>query len=165
MTAGDRLDEGTIESAETSWLRLSDGLIAGIHHALNNRMAALGAAGQVLEADLTPGHPLSGLLSGEVQRLENTVTLLRLLTDGDTGLQPIEVAETLKEAQQLFAIHHSLRDTRLEVSCQAGLLPLWAQPSVLLRATLLCIVVASDRSQGRHNTINLEVSGRHQALQ
>ena len=159
MMAGDDTTVETPEIGETSWLRLSDGLIGGIHHTINNRMAALGAAGQVLEADLPPGHPLSGLLTGEVQRLETTVTLLRLLTEGDSEHQPIEISETLKDVQQLFAIHHSMRDIRLEITCEPGLVPLWAQTSLLLRTVMLCLVAATDRSHGRRGSVNLVVSG------
>ena len=47
---GGREEESEAESYPMNWLRLSEGLIGGIHHALNNRMGALSGAAQVLEA-------------------------------------------------------------------------------------------------------------------
>ena len=80
------------EGEESPWIELSDGLVAGIHHALNNRMAALGGAVQVLQGDIEVEHPLISLLSTEVRRLEGTASLLRYLSHGDGTFEPVQLS-------------------------------------------------------------------------
>lgn len=128
-----------LDGDQTAWNLLSDGLIAGIHHAINNRMAALGGAVQVLQGDVDVDHPLMGLLSSEIRRLESTATLLRYLGAGDGIFEPVQVTEVLGQASRLFEIHHALRDLRLNIEAPQDLLPVWTVPNGLLRSALLMI--------------------------
>lgn len=131
------------------WLRLSEGLVAGVHHALNNRMAALRAVGQVLETDLPANHPLAGALTTELVRLEQTAGVLALLTADEPDEVPFQISDVIRDAARLFELHHSLRDLRLETSFADGLLPVLGQPWRVLRAILLLIAVAArDGARG-----------------
>src|SRR5690606_34296493 len=102
------------DAAQASSHRATDALIAGLHHAVNNRMAALGAVGQVLETDLAAEHPLAGAIAEELQRLESTAGLLRLLVQGD-GPEPVQLELVVRDAAQLLQMHHELRDLSLDV--------------------------------------------------
>lgn len=126
-----------------SWVGLSEGLISGVHHALNNRMAALRAVGQVVEADLPPDHPLAGALATELQRLEETVGLLSLLGEDDRGPEPVQVADVVADAVRLFEMHHSLRDLPLYTEIDPGLLPVLTRPPALLRGLLLLLALGA----------------------
>lgn len=123
--------------ANGSWLKMSEGLIGGVHHALNNRMAALRAVGQVVETDLDPGHPLAGAMTAELDRLEQTVALLRMLGIPEQGRFPIPIDGILADAARLFEIHHALRELELETECAEGLLPVYIEPDSLLRGLVL----------------------------
>lgn len=145
-------------SGAGSWLRLSEGLIAGVHHALNNRMAALSAVGQVLEADLPASHPLANALSAELQRLENTAGMLRLLVStGDA--EPIQVESVTADLSRLFFMHHALRDLALDVEIAQGLYPLWVEPSALLRALSILTAVAGRHAATGHQQVSLRATG------
>lgn len=130
------------EGDSRAWLRLSEGLVAGIHHALNNRMAALGGAVQVLQGDIELEHPLVGLLSNEIRRLESTTGLLRLLGPGDGGFEPVQLTDIMVQAERLFEVHHALRDLKLEIDFPGDLLPVWSVPVGLLRTVMMLLAAA-----------------------
>ncbi len=134
-------------SGSESWSRLSEELIAGIHHALNNRMATLSAVGQVLESELPADHPLAGALGTEVTRLESTTSMLRLLERGGGG-EPVQLSASLADVSALLALHHRLRDVELVADVPAELHPLWVDPIALVRALLLMAVQAAG--EGAH---------------
>lgn len=124
---------------------MSEGLIAGVHHALNNRMAALRAVGQVLETDLPANHPLAGALTTELQRLEQTAGVMALLTPDEPDQVPFQISDVVRDAASLCELHHSLRDLRLEYSMADRLLPVLGQPWRVLRAILLMIAAAARK--------------------
>jgi signal transduction histidine kinase len=131
------------DGEETPWIRLSEGLIAGIHHALNNRMAALGGAVQVLQGDIELEHPLISVLSSEIRRLDATASLLRYLSPGDGSFEPVQLSEVLGQSAKLFEIHHALRDLRLNIESPEGLLPVWTAPEGLLRTLMLMLAAVA----------------------
>ena len=157
--------EGRGAGAE-SWLRLSEGLVGGVHHALNNRMAALRAVGQVVETDLPANHPLAGALEAELDRLEETASLLSLLRGGEDSFLPIQVEDVLRQAARLFGMHHALRDRELEVESSPGLLPVLGSPERLLRGILLMIAATARdgarrialRADGDERVVRITVS-------
>lgn len=150
-----------------AWVRLSEGLAAGIHHALNNRTAALGGAAQVLESDMKGEHPLMELLLSEIRRLESTTGLLRLLGPSDGGFEPVQIGDVLEQARGLFEIHHDLRNLRLDIETADGLLPVWSAPVGLLRTVMMMLAAIGDSvsrtsaemSESAERAISLKVSG------
>lgn len=135
-------------SSDEAWLTVSDGLLAGVHHALNNRMAALTAVAQVLESDLPRDHPLASALSGEAERLERTVSLLRALPRGRGAPEPVQLGDVLRTVVQLFGMHHAVRDVSCEVVEEPGILPLWIEPATLTHALLVLTTVAGWHARG-----------------
>jgi hypothetical protein len=154
MSDRDQLDP----SGADSWLRVSEGLIAGVHHALNNRMAALSAVGQVLEADLAASHPLANALSGELQRLENTAAMLRLLVSSREA-EPVQLEAITSDLSRLFFMHHALRDLALDIEIAEGLYPLWVDPAALLRALSILTAVAGGRAGAGDQRVHVAATG------
>jgi hypothetical protein len=130
---------------EDSWSLLSDGLLAGLHHSLNNRLASLAAIAQVLETDLPPHHPLAEMLTSEFHRFEAVVSTLRLLGSGTGRPEPVEVRVAIEEARRLVQLHHALRDVELEDEVSERLLPVHCSPARLLRAVCVALAIV-----GRH---------------
>lgn len=161
------VDEENLKQVRPAWERMGEGLVAGVHHALNNRMASLRAVGQVLEADLPPSHPLAGALTGELDRLEKTTKLLALLGVSEQQQLPIPIGDVLNEARSLYEIHHSLRDITLRIEVAQNLLPVMVNPSALLRGVMLAIAhVAPTRGDveifaaGDEKVVRIVVEGR-----
>jgi hypothetical protein len=143
---------------ERSWLLLSEGLLGGLRHTLNNRLGTISAVAQVLEADLPPGHALSGALSREVQRLEGTVALLGAIGEGGGEPEPVQLEAILVQVGALFDLHHSLRDTPLRIDVQPGVLPLRVRPPALLRA-LLILLASAGRQAPPGGTVAIHAVG------
>lgn len=131
--------------AEAAWRAVSDELIAGIHHALNNRVGALAAVAQVLQGEMPPGHPLRAALAHEVERLQDTVKSLTLLPARGGAAEPIQLGELFPALLALFELHHGMRDTECVVDGAPDVLPLYAEPP-LLAHVLLTLMVAAGRA-------------------
>lgn len=151
-------EDAAVADAAEGWDALNDGLVAGIHHALNNRLGTLKAVGQVVEADLAPHHPLSGALAVELERLEAAVELLRLLAREKAGPEALLLEPVVADARRLFEMHHSLREMTLTASLQPGVGPLWIDPADLLRS-LLTLTAAAAAATGERAAIGIEATG------
>lgn len=137
--------EGSSESSAVrdAWLEVSDDLLAGVGHALSNRVAALTAVGQVLAA--TTEGPFTKALSTESSRLQRAVQLLRLLIRRwDTEPEPIRVEDVLKDVVELLGHHPEVRNTSIRLEGAAGLAPVWSERSLLTHALCIVLSVAAE---------------------
>ncbi len=157
---------GGAKGGGRAWLELGEGLAAGIHHALNNRLAALGGAVQVLQGEPAMGGAMVALLSDEVRKLETTTALLRILGPSDTELEPVQVGDVITQTQRLFDIHHALRDLRLDIQVAEGLPPVWTNPVGLLRILMMMITAVgsgvprgSPWTPGEGGVVRLKIDG------
>jgi len=141
------------------WLRLNGGLLAGIHHSLNNRLASLSAVGQILETDMPRGHALCELLGRELALMEAVVATLSLLGDSDERPQPVEAEWAMRQAADLFVLHPALRDLPLEVITQEHLHPIWIPPATLVRGLLILLAAAARTATPGGGAITLSATG------
>lgn len=130
------------------WLLVGEGLLGGVHHALNNRVAALSAISQVLGIGIPDTAPLMASLETEVDRLEQAVTLISLLRRARSGRpEPIQLPELAATLPPLLLQHADLKETRFEVPGDAGLMPAWAERDLLTRVLLTLMVAAGLESE------------------
>ncbi|MDQ6886545.1 MAG: hypothetical protein M3068_04535 [Gemmatimonadota bacterium] len=127
------------------WQAECDALVAGLAHALSNRLSTLGAAAQTIEMGVS-GVPMGGMLTAEVERLEEILRFLRELpaAPGEPP-EPIHVPELVAEA---FALHRHHRDYR-DVGCRLDLHPSAEpvlQPRIALLHALLLMLSAAKKS-------------------
>ncbi len=144
MSTNDRnhAHEGVLPGVH-EWMALSDDLLAGLVHALNNRVTAMTACAELL----TLGDrqvASDGLLPAEVVRLQRTSALISLLPARETPAEATELAVVLEDAVALHAHHPQLRTVECTVERsgprQAVRAPRWA----LLR--LLTLLVHAAKS-------------------
>jgi nitrogen-specific signal transduction histidine kinase len=158
LSAAETGRNGGEQESEAIWLRLSEALLDGLQHALNNRLGTVSALAQLVEADLPPEHALAGMLSREVQRLESTVALLSAMGGSGEQPEPLQIEAILAQARELVQLHHSLREVPLEIEVQPGVLPLYVRPNLLLRSLLILLAAAGARcTEG--SAILLRVTG------
>jgi hypothetical protein len=129
-------------AAEGAWLVVSDALLRGVGHAMNNRAAALSAVVQVLATDAQG--PLEGALRSETERLQRVVELLRLLPRRwDSEPEPVLVEDLMPNAIELLSLHSDLPETRYDWRADEPLPPVLAEPSLLTHVLCLLGTVAA----------------------
>ena len=119
------------------WRTVSESLLGGLHHALNNRVAALSAIAQVLGSGMPDSSPLVASLASEVDRLENTVALLSFLRRSRSRApEPVQVPELVIGLTPLLAQHNDLKEIVFVGDPDPGVLPVWAERDLLTQIML-----------------------------
>lgn len=152
-------DEAALAAVREAWLEVSDDLLQGVGHALNNRVAALTAVGQVLAA--TTEGPLTSALSAESLRLQRAVQLLRLLVRRwDAEPEPLTVQDVLDDVAELVSHHPRVHTAGLRVDAEAGLMPVRAERSSLTHAFCLLLAPAVEAAERRgEDSVPVRCSG------
>ena len=159
-------EQGPASAAE-AWLPVSDALLAGVHHALNNRLATVGALAQLLALGDRSG--TEAVLPRELERLGATLRLIGLLHGhaGETQV-PLRIPDFLPDALALAAQHRDIREVELSLETDPGALPVLATESALLRAVLALLVsagLAARESGARHVAVRLGGDERFVSLE
>lgn len=130
------------------WAVVGEGLLGGVHHALNNRVAALSAIAQVLGAGMRDAGPLVNSLSAEVGRLEATVAMLSHLRRARSRRpEPVQVPELVAGLTPLLGQHGDLKEIVFVANADPGVLPVWAERDLLTRALLTLMVAAGIEAE------------------
>jgi hypothetical protein len=139
-------------SAETDdWSTLSDELLQGLVHALNNRVAALSAFVELARFGDEEADPLV-VLPAEITQLHRVNSLFGLLPMRGSEPEALELPLVLEDALRVHEHHPRLRGERCEIVREGTPLPVRAPRWALFRVLLL-MVHAAKRSghtvQGR----------------
>jgi signal transduction histidine kinase len=154
------------ETSALAWQRVGDELVAGIHHALNNRSGALAAIAQVLEDSMGRDHPLREAFAQEVERLQTTVRSLRWLPHSRSGRpEPVDPKDLISTAAVLYHYHHAVRDTPLRVETEAGVLPVWVEPVRLGHVVLSLMVAAGQIARRSGAAVRAGCSGDEEVVE
>ena len=142
------------------WRTVSDELLQGLVHALNNRVAALSACVELAKLGDAEGDPFN-VLSTEIAQLHQVNALFGLLPQRRSDPEALDLREVLDDAIRLHEHHPRLRGERVVVTSEGapGVVraPRWA----LVRAMLMLVHVAKrsgESAQGRGGGI-LHVRG------
>jgi C4-dicarboxylate-specific signal transduction histidine kinase len=176
MSGADAGEPGGGAEAE-AWLAASDGLVAGVHHALNNRLGTVSALVQLASMDGGPGPEAMGALREELERMGATLRLLGMIPrrPGEEPI-PLRLSELLPDALALVAQHRDARDVRFAVETAPDLLPVLCAESALVHALLALLagaaVAASEagtarvdvRCTGDERRVTLEVEPEGDAV-
>jgi signal transduction histidine kinase len=131
-------------TAAEAWLGVSDELLSAINHALSNRLAALISLARVLEYGDAAGNPLLPMLQQEVERLEQTTSLLRLLPrEAHDQPEPVRLADVLPNVLALHRLRSDARDLKLDVRTASDPAPAWVSPGLLSHALLMLLDTAT----------------------
>ncbi len=122
------------------WLTLSDELLAGLVHALNNRVTALSVCAEL--ASLGDEQMLGqGVLLDEVGRLQRAAALVGLLPARGHA-EALEVAPVLADAIAIHSHHPRMRVVECTVDAQAGMQPVRVPRWAFLRLLLVMVDAA-----------------------
>jgi hypothetical protein len=106
--------------APDSWSTISNDLLHGLIHALNNRMAALGALVDLARLGDEADDSLQGL-AGELALLCEVNALIALLPERRSEPEALELSSALHDAIRLHAHHPRLRRAACAVRSQEAL--------------------------------------------
>ena len=141
-------------AALADWVELSDALLRGLIHALNNRITALGAFAELAVAgdeEFTPGK----ILPDEMQRMQQVNRMFRLLLADDQAPEALELAPVIDDAMALHAHHPRLRSLGCELRRGRNVLPVRAPRWALVRLVLLLIEGAKVAHEARGEDVAL----------
>jgi signal transduction histidine kinase len=175
MSGADAEESGG--AAAEAWLAAADGLVAGVHHALNNRLGTVSALVQLASMDGGPGPEAMGALREELERMGGTLRLLGMVPRRPAEEPiPLQLSELLPDALALVAQHRDARDVHFAVETAPDLLPVLCPEGALLHALLALLagaaVAATEagtsrvdvRCTGDERRVTLEVEPEGDAL-
>lgn len=151
-------------AALADWVQLSDALLRGLIHAMNNRVTALGALAELAMAgdgEITPGK----VLPEEMLRMQQVNRMFRLLLADDLEPEALELKPVLDDTLALHAHHPRLRAMRIEIQQRGTVMPVRAPRWALVRLLLL-LVEGATVAHGRRGdaAAELHVDGREDAI-
>ena len=135
-------DTLTAEAA-AQWAELSDALLAGLVHMLNNRVTALSVCAELAtmgDEEMIAG----GVLTSEMQRLQRASSLIGLLPSRPHPPEALELRPVLDDALALHAHHPRTRLVACDVAVEGAMQPVRAPRWALLRLMLVLVDVAKD---------------------
>jgi|GEM_PF-5688718 len=155
---------------DAAWLVLAEELVLAVNHALANRMAALISLVRVLEYGDSATQPLLPVLQQEVERLERTTALLRILPrEPGAPREPVRLVDVIPDAIGLHILRGDARDLEIRSDVDADLPPVWGEPVAISHAVLAMLdALTTRRGDGepirisatvQHDTVGLLVGG------
>jgi hypothetical protein len=146
MTGKERPQPDDSTAGADEWLALSDALLAGLVHALNNRVLALSVCAELAsqgDSQLASG----GMISVETERLQRTSTLIGLLPARERPAEALELPAVLDDAIAIHAQHPRMRAVECVVEQDGTLQPVRAPHWALLRLLLIVADAAKAGAQ------------------
>lgn len=148
-------------AAAAQWAELSDALLAGLVHMLNNRVTALSVCAEL--ATMGDQEMISsGVLTTEVQRLQRASALLGLLPTRPRQPEALELHPVLDDALALHAHHPRTRLVTCDVIVADAMQPLRAPRWALLRLMLVLVDAAKDAAAESARNAALRLSSDEQ---
>jgi hypothetical protein len=149
MTFGTSMEQPSGVPISDDWRTVSDELLQGLVHALNNRVAALSAFVELAKLGDDEGDPLT-VLSTEIAQLHQVNALFGLLPERRAEAEALDLREVLDDAIRLHEHHPRLRGERVVVTSEGapGVVraPRWA----LVRAMVMLVHIAKRAAESAH---------------
>jgi hypothetical protein len=124
-------------AAAAQWAELSDALLAGLVHMLNNRVTALSVCAEL--AAMGDEEMIGTVLGTEMRRLQRASALIGLLPSRPHQPEALELRPVLDDAIALHAHHPRTRLVACDVAVQGAMQPVRAPRWALLRLMLVLV--------------------------
>jgi hypothetical protein len=152
-------------AAAAQWAGLSDAVLAGLVHMLNNRVTALSVCAEL--ATLGDQEMITdGVLTNEVIRLQRASALIGLLPMRPHQPEALELRPVLEDALAIHAHHPHTRLVACDVVVEGTMQPVRAPRWALLRLMLVAGDAAKEAaaSEARGATFHLASDERSASL-
>jgi hypothetical protein len=146
------------------WLVLNDELLAGLVHALNNRVTAISVCAEL--ASMGDEQMLTdGVLKSEVSRLQRVGALIGLLPGRPHGPEALEIAPVLDDAIAIHSYHPRIRAIECLVEREGPIQPVRAPRWAMLRLLLFVVDAARAGAQdARRDAVTLRLSSDERSV-
>jgi hypothetical protein len=142
------------------WMVLSDALLAGLVHALNNRVTALSVCAELAALGDTEMMAEGGMLPMEVARLQRASALIGMLPARERPAEALELAAVLEDAIALHEHHPRMRAIACTIARSATVQPVRAPRWALLRLLLVFLDRAKAAAEAvRADSLVLRLTG------
>jgi hypothetical protein len=159
MTSGSHEQQHAHVGTTGDWSKLSDELLQGLVHALNNRVAALSAFVELARLGDDEADSLI-VLTTEISHLHRVNGLFSLIPSRGSEAEALELPLVLEDALALHEHHPRLRSERCVVIYEGTALPVRAPRWALLRALVMLVDAAKRFSiDGGHGASAIRVAG------
>lgn len=144
-------------AAAAQWAELSDALLAGLVHMLNNRVTALSVCAELAamgDTEMMEG----GVLMSEVKRLQQASALIGLMPSRPHRPEALELRPVLDDAIALHAHHPRTRLVACDVALDGAMQPVRAPRWALLRLMLVLVDAAKDAAAEASRSATIRLS-------
>lgn len=144
-------------AAAAQWAELSDALLAGLVHMLNNRVTALSVCAELAamgDTEMMEG----GVLMSEVKRLQQASALIGLMPSRPHKPEALELRPVLDDAIALHAHHPRTRLVACDVALDGAMQPVRAPRWALLRLMLVLVDAAKDAAAEASRSATIRLS-------
>lgn len=151
------------EDTRDGWTEVSEQILLGLAHEINNRLLALMGIRELGEHGPLDAELLR-LFDDELVRLESANRILRRLGEADGGPETVEGSALLEGVREIHARNAALRGVRTEWSV-ADALPAVRLPPVAAERALLRALASSGRAAGEGGVaVEVSAAGEDGAL-
>lgn len=144
------------------WTLLSEELLRGLVHAMNNRVTSMGANAELAEMDGEKLPPR--VMRDDLARLNVVTRMISSIASRGGDLEALELAPLLDEVLRLHAHHPRLRTVTCNVDRREELLPVRVPRWALLRLLLLFVDQAKQSAPPTAGETVLRLTGDAAAL-
>ena len=144
-------------AAAAQWAELSDALLAGLVHMLNNRVTALSVCAELAamgDTEMMEG----GVLMSEMKRLQQASALIGLMPSRPHRPEALELRPVLDDAIALHAHHPRTRLVACDVALDGAMQPVRAPRWALLRLMLVLVDAAKDAAAEASRSATIRLS-------
>ena len=141
MTTGPSPRQLHLATSTDDWQSLSDDLLQGLIHALNNRVAALSAFVELARLGDEEDDPLI-VLPAEISQLHQVNGLFALLPARRSDPEALELSAVMEDALRLHEHHPRLRGERCVVNYDGTPTPVRVPRWALVRALVMLVHTA-----------------------
>ena len=146
MTTGTSARHAGDAPRSDDWRTISEELLHGLVHALNNRVAALSAFVELARLGDEEGDPVT-VLPAEIALLHRVNALFGMLPQRKSEAEALEVSAVLDDAINLHAHHPRLRSEQVAVELEGAPAVVRAPRWALLRALVMLVHAAKRAAQ------------------
>jgi hypothetical protein len=146
MTSGSPGPQPHPTRTTDDWRTISEELLQGLVHALNNRVAALSAFVELAKLGDEEGDPLT-ILPAEIAQLHRVNALFGLLPERKSEPEALELRTVLDDAIRLHEHHPRFRSEQITVSIEGAPSAVRAPRWALVRAMVMLVHAAKRAAE------------------